>query len=469
VTEAALADSEVRAAAIDAKSASRRAMLAGAIVPTLMRLALPTITVLVAQTMVGIAETYYVGLLGTDALAGVSVVFPIWMLMTMMSGGGMGNGVASAVARAIGARRTEDADDVVLHAIALAITFGLAFTLGTRVFGLALYHGLGARAEPLANALSYSDWLFLGAVPIWAVNLCSAALRGAGNVKTPAMVTLVGAFVLIPLSPLFIFGLGPIPGFGVAGAGIAVTIYYTAASLVLLRYLAGGTGELTLRLRVLRWRLFRDILRVGAIAALSAVQLNLTVILVTAAVGRFGAAALAGYGIGSRLDYLLIPILFGLGSAVLTMVGTCIGAGDIRRAKRIALAGTLIGAGFSEAVGLVVGVFPAVWVGLFSRETPVLEAGGTYLHAVAPFYAAVGTTFILSFVSQGAGRPLWPFLAGTVRLLIAAGVGMIAVDAWGADMFGLSIIVASASIASATVCLSAARLGLIWPAPVAAP
>jgi Na+-driven multidrug efflux pump len=218
------------------------------------------------------------------------------MLMVMMSAGGIGNGVASAVARAIGARRAEDADDVVLHAIALAITFGLAFTLGTRVFGLALYHGLGARAEPLAKALSYSDWLFLGAVPIWAVNLCSAALRGAGNVKTPAVVTLVGAFVLIPLSPLFIFGLGPIPGFGVAGAGIAVTIYYTAASLVLLRYLAGGRGELTLRLGVLRWRLFRDVLRVGTIAALSAVQLNLTVILVTAAVGRFGAAALAATG-----------------------------------------------------------------------------------------------------------------------------------------------------------------------------
>jgi Na+-driven multidrug efflux pump len=151
------------------------------------------------------------------------------------------------------------------------------------------------------------------------------------------------------------------------------------------------------------------------------------------------------------------------------MVGTCIGAGDIRRAKRIALAGTLIGAGFSEAVGLVVGVFPAVWVGLFSRETAVLAAGGAYLHAVAPFYAAVGTTFILSFVSQGAGRPFWPFLAGTVRLLIAAGVGLIAVDYWGADLFGLSIIVACASIASAMVCLLAARLGLIWPAPVAAP
>ena len=320
MTEATLKDSEVQAAATDAKASDRRAMLTGAIVPTLMRLALPTITVLFVQTMVGIAETYYVGLLGTDALVGTSVVFPIWMLMTMTSAGGIGGGVASAVARAIGAGRTQDANNLVLHAVALAVIFGLAFTLGTRVFGVTLYHGLGARAEPLAKALSYSNWLFLASsVCIWAVNLCSAALRAAGNVKTPAMVTFVGALVLIPLSPLFIFGLGPIPGFGVAGAGIAVTTYYAGASFVLLRYLAGGKGVLTLRLRALRWRLFRDILRVGTISALSAVQLNLAVILVTGAMGRFGAAALAGYGMGSRLDYLLIPILFGLGSAVLTM------------------------------------------------------------------------------------------------------------------------------------------------------
>jgi len=298
MTPVTLKDSEVQAAATDAKAADRRAILAGAIVPTLMRLALPTITVLIAQTMVGIAETYYVGRLGTDALVGTSVVFPIWMLMTMTSAGGIGGGVASAVARAIGAGRTQDADFLVLHAVALAIIFGLVFTLGTRVFGMTLYHGLGARGEPLAKALSYSNWLFLGSVSIWTVNLCSAALRGAGNVKTPAMVTLVGALVLIPLSPLLIFGFGPIPAFGVAGAGIAVTTYYAVASLILLRYLAGGKGVLTLRLGDLRWRLFRDILGVGSISAMNWLPLNLAVILVTGAVGRLGPAALAGYGHG---------------------------------------------------------------------------------------------------------------------------------------------------------------------------
>ena len=114
----------------------------------------------------------------------------------------------------------------------------------------------------------------------------------------------------------------------------------------------------------------------------------------------------------------------------------------------------------------IVGLYPAAWVGLFTRETAVLQAGGTYLHAVAPFYAAVGTTFILGFASQGAARPLLPFIAGTVRLLIAAGIGTIAVHDWGADMFGLSVIVACASLASAIICGLAAWLGLIWPAPL---
>src|SRR5690348_4664095 len=90
-------------------NAARAEILTGAILPTLLQLALPTMVVLVAQTAVNIAEAYYVGFLGTDALAGVALVFPIFMLMTMMSNGGFGSGVASSVARAVGAGRRDDA------------------------------------------------------------------------------------------------------------------------------------------------------------------------------------------------------------------------------------------------------------------------------------------------------------------------------------------------------------------------
>lgn len=447
----------------DGTTAIREAILSGPIVPTLLRLALPTITVLVAQTMVGIAETFYVSWLGTDALVGVSVVFPIWMLMTMMSAGGIGSGVASAVARAIGSRRERDANEHVFHAVVLAAVIGVTFEIGMRILGPTLFSALGAKGGALTQAMSYSNWLFPCAVPIWIVNLCSAALRGAGNVKTPALVTLVGAVVLIPLSPLFIFGLGGFHGFGVAGAGLAVTTYYCGACVVLLRYLGTGRAGLTLAPAPLQSRLLGESLGVGIMSSIAALQLNLAVILVTGAMGRFGTAALAGYGMGSRLDYLFIPVLFGLGTSALTMVGSCIGAGDLARAKRIAVAGTMLAAVGSECVGLIVAVFPIIWLGIFSRNPQVLHAGATYLRAVAPFYAAMAATFMLAFVSQGAGRPLWTTLAGTVRLVIAAGVGWFAVAYWHAGLPGLSLIVASGQVASAGLSLLALQLGLVWP------
>src|SRR5580704_17403856 len=187
--------------------ATRATLLTGPIIPTLLRLALPTMVVLLAQTAVNIAEAYYVGFLGTDALAGVAMVFPVFMLMTMMSNGGLGSGVASAVARAVGASRKDDADALVFHAVILAIVVGAVFTLGTIKGGPLLYRALGGKGEALDAALKYSNYLFAGAIPVWIVNLQAAALRGSGNVKVPAMVTLVGALVLIPASPILIFGL----------------------------------------------------------------------------------------------------------------------------------------------------------------------------------------------------------------------------------------------------------------------
>lgn len=447
----------------DRRAAVRLAILRGPVLPILLRLAFPTIAVLVAQTLVGIAETYYVSLLGTEALVGASVVFPVWMLMTMMSAGGLGGGVASAVARAIGSGRIADADDLVLHAITLGTFMGLLFMAGIWLLGPSLFESLGARDGALIQAVSYSRWLSLSAVPIWVVNLCSAALRGAGNVKAPALVSLLGVVTLIPLSPLLIFGLGSFGGLRIAGAGLAVTLYYSAASLMIASYLRTSRAGLTLTLRRLRWPLFRDVLGVGIISSLAVIQINLVVILVTGIVGRFGEAALGGYGISARLDYLFVPILFGLGSAVLTMIGTCIGAGDVARAKRIAWIGTMIGAFFTGCVGLIVAVHPTLWLGIFSHDAAVLQAGATYLRVAALSYPAMAAAFVLSFVSQGSGRPGWTTFAGTVRLVIAAGIGWLAVAHGDADLTALSMIVAASQVGAAAICIWAVHRGLIWP------
>lgn len=449
----------IAVAPVGAKPAIRDAILAGPVLPTLLRLAAPMVAVLVAQTLVGIAETYYVGFLGTDALAGVALVFPVLMLMTMVSNGGIGGGVSSAVARATGAGRRDDADALLLHALVLAVLFGLLFTAGALLLGPVLYRALGGEGPALRAALTYSGFVFAGAVPIWAVNLMAAALRGVGNVRVPALVILVGAVVLIPLSPLLIFGPGPMPRLGVAGAGTAVALYYVAATLVLLRYLASGRGGLTLRRTRLETRLFRAILGVGLLSALGTLQANLTVVLVTGAVGLFGMDALAGYGAASRLDYVLIPLLFGLGTAVVTMIGVNSGAGQHARARRVAWTAALLAAAVTESIGLLAALAPRVWLGLFSRDPAVLAAGALYLHRVAPAYGAVGLGMLLYFAGQGAGRVLVPVLAGTARLVLAAGLGWLAVDRLGDGLDVLFSIVAVASIAFGVVNVAAMLTG----------
>src|SRR5215470_1804264 len=152
----------------------RTALLERPIPSTLLGLAWPVLVVLALQTFVGIAETYFVSSLGTSAIAGVALVFPLFMLMTMMSNGGIGGGVSSAVARAIGAGRRQDADALVTHAVAIAVAFGVIFTVGAWLGGPALFRFLGAEGDTLANARLYSNVVFAAAIPGWVANVLAS-------------------------------------------------------------------------------------------------------------------------------------------------------------------------------------------------------------------------------------------------------------------------------------------------------
>jgi putative MATE family efflux protein len=409
------------------------ALIDGPIASTLIRLAAPNMAVMLAQTSVGLIETYFVGKLGTDALAGVALVFPIVMLMQMMSAGAMGGGISSAIARALGAGRRADADGLALHALIIALGFGLAFTIGALAGGRWLYTVMGGSGASLDAALIYSQVVFAGAILVWLFNSLANVIRGTGNMAVPAIVTFAGVAVLIPWSPCLIFGIGPLPRFGVAGGAIAVVIYYAVGSLVLAAYLRSSRSVIRLTVRgiALRWALFRDILRVGLVAALITVQTNLTIAIATGLVGAFGPAAIAGYGTGSRLEYLLIPLVFGLGGPLVAMVGTNIGAGRRDRALRVAWIGAAIAAALCELIGLVAAALPGAWLSLFDDAPAMIDAGSRYLHAVGPAYGLFGLGMALYFASQGAGRLLWPLLANFARLIIAAGGGWLALRAGG--------------------------------------
>jgi putative MATE family efflux protein len=313
-----------------------RHLIEAPITPTLLWLAAPNVLVMVVQASVGLIETYFIGKLGTDALAGVALVFPALMLMQMMSAGAMGGGISSAVARALGGGRRNDADALALHALAIAVGFGLVFTVALLAGGPWLYAAMGGRGASLDAALTYSNVVFAGAVLLWLFNSLANIIRGTGNMAVPAVVNCVGAAVLIPLSPCLIFGLGPFPRLAITGGAVAVVAFYALGALALTLYLLSSRSVIRLSIGsfAFRWSLFYEILRVGAVAALITVGTNVTIAVATALVSQFGPAAIAGYGTASRLEYLLIPLVFGLGGPLVAIVGTNIGAGEHGRARR---------------------------------------------------------------------------------------------------------------------------------------
>lgn len=454
------------AAALDPRT---RLLLEGPIAPTLLKLSLPNIAVMFAQAASGLIETWFIGKLGTDALAGMALVFPVVMLMQMMSAGAMGGGIASAIARALGARRKADADALVLHAIAIGLFFSLLFTVALLGGGRWLYSWMGGTGGSLEAALTYSNAVFAGASLVWLTNCLAAAVRGTGNMAVPAVVTIVGVVLLVPLSPLLIFGWGPVPAFGVLGGAYALLIYFGGCSVALAWYLWSPRSLLRPVWREVQWRwpLFRDILRVGLVAAVSTIATNVTIAFCTALVGRFGPAAIAGYGTGARLEYLLVPLVFGLGGPLVAMVGTCIGAGQRERALRATWIGAGIAAGLTEAIGLLAAAFPHAWLRLFDSDPAMLEAGTAYLRAVGPVYGFFGLGLLLYFASQGAGRLHWPVMGNLVRLAVGALGGWLVLLA-GGGLMALFLVQALALVLYGLV-NAAAVSGGAWFGPLGWP
>jgi putative MATE family efflux protein len=444
-----------------------RILLDAPIARTLLRLAAPNMAVMLAQASVGLIETYFIGRLGTDALAGVALVFPLVMLMQMMSAGAMGGGISSAVARALGAGRRTDADALALHALAIALVLGIAFMLAMLGGGRWIYAAMGGAGASLNAALTYSDVVFAGAILVWLFNSLANIVRGTGNMMTPALVTCAGVVVVIPLSPCLIFGWGPFPQLGVAGGAAAVVAYYAAGSLALAAYLWSGRSVVrpAFHRGGLRWPLFRDILRVGAVAALVTAQTNLAIAVATGIVGRFGPGAIAGYGTGARLEYLLVPLVFGLGGPLVAMVATNIGADRRDRALRAAWIGGALAAGLCAAIGLWAAAFPVAWLSLFGNDPGMLDAGSRYLRAVGPLYGLFGLGMALYFASQGAGRLLWPLLANLARLAIAAGGGWLALR-WSGDLSAVFLAQGAALAAFGAINAAAVACGA-WFGPVA--
>jgi putative MATE family efflux protein len=413
------------------------------IATTLLRLAAPNWIVMVTLAAVSMIDIFFVGQLGLDALAGVSITFPVMMLMQTMAAGGMGGGAAAAVARARGAGNQDDVDSAAGQAVVVAVGMAALFVVAFVAFGRTLYGAVGAIGAELDAALVYSKVLFFGGVLIWVFHLLSSVVRGTGNMTFPAMLLILTQLIHVGLCPALVFGVGPLPALGVPGAALSAVLSFAPGVVALVLHLVLGRGAARLSARHLRLRpaVLWEILRVGLPGSTNNILNNTNVMILTGLVASRGAAAVTGFSVASRIEYIQSPLAFGLGAGILTMVGNEIGGGNRPRAVRVAWIGALMTAALAGAIGLFGFTCPGWFIGEFSTDASVIAFGTQYLRLVSPVYVFYGLGLGLWFAAQGSGRVRWPLTGSVCRVVLASVGGWIAISL-GGDLSSLFAVVA---------------------------
>ena len=436
-------------------------ILTAPIAPTLARMAAPNVIAMFIMFATSAAEAWYVGQLGIAALAGLALVFPLFMLTTMLSAGSIGGAVAGAVAQRLGADDREGAETLALHAFVLALAAAALMAAVFIGFGEAIFTRLGGRGAVLQHALGYSTLLFGGGVALWLANILSSIVRAAGQMKVAARAMVAGSLTQIATGYLLVFGVGPLPAMGIRGAALAVVLGFGFSALLQAVYLLRGRGGIRLRLRgiAIEGRHFVTLLRTGLLASISPVSSVATVIVITGFVARLGEEALAGYGIGSRLEFLLIPMIFGIGAASITMVGVHFGAGQEDRGHRVAWTAAIGAAVITGTVGGTVALFPGLWADLFTQAESVRQICRDYLRIAGPAYGFFGLGLCLYFSSQGVRKPLWPVLAGVLRLTVIAVGGSILVSGGAVEPKSLFWLIAAGMVVYGVASALAVKFG----------
>jgi putative MATE family efflux protein len=422
-------------------------LLTSPILPTLLKLAIPNTVAMFGAALVAVAETSYIGRLGTVPLAAIALVFPFTMLTQMMSAGAMGGGVSSAISRALGAGNRDRAAVLALHAAMIGVCGGIFFTAIMLLFGRQFFSALGGRGSVLDEASSYSNVLFSGAIAIWLVNTLASVVRGTGDMRIPS-VTLIGvAAIQILVGGTLGLGLFGVPQLGMPGVAAGQLVAFTLGAAFLIWHLVSGRSRLTLNFSAFTFQrgMFVDILKVGAVSCLSPLQTVITILIFTKIIAGFGTETLAGYGMGSRLEFLLVPIAFAFGIASVPMVGMAIGAGLVMRARQVAWTAGAASALTVGLVGVVVALKPSLWVSLFTSDPAVSAAAYSYFAWAGPAFGFFGLGICLYFASQGAAKVWGPVLAGTGRLLIV-GIGGWWLASSGAPAWTLFALVGAAMV-----------------------
>ena len=392
-----------------------------------LKLAIPNSVAVITMTSITLTDARFVGGLGTTGLASLAIVFPFQALLQMMSAGAIGGGVASSISRALGAGDKEKAQEAAWHSLMIMLVMASIYTIVLGVFCRPVFSILGATEEVLIGAINYSQILFGAAFIGWLYFVGSSWLRAIGQISLLSTIVIVSSISQILLSGVLTLGWGPFPSIGISGPAVATVVCQLIAGAYIVYVMTGNKVEIRLTPYRFNIHAINDIMKVGGIGLINSISIASTVVIVTWVIGRVGNEALAGYGLGSRLEIILTPIAFGIGSIVTIAVGANFGAKQFSRAKNIAWLGCLVTFVITATIGIASGIEPTLWLDRFTSDSEVYRYGALYLSIAGPFYGFFGGGQTLYFANQGTGKMVIPVLISSCRLLVVCIVGILCV------------------------------------------
>ena len=399
------------------------------IFPLLIKMSAPNTVAFLINAVVVLAEFWFISQLGITPLAAVTLAFPAIMLTQQMAFGALGGAVTSSIARSLGAADKPRAEKLLWHSLYISCFGALAFLIIFFIFGEPLLRILGGTGALLEESLAYCFVYLLGAIVVWLSGSLTAALRGMGDMQFPAVLTVICAGIQVFFSAGFILGSFGLPKLGLVGSAWSMIVTSGFMALVTLIKISSPSSPVRLKLKrlTIERELFVDIFSVALPASLSPIMTVATVLLLTGLIGQFGTSAIAGYGIGSRVEFLLIPIVFGIGTAMTAMVGTNIGAKNIERAEKIGMVGATTAGLLSAVIGLALALTPNLWISIFTSDPETLLVTKQYIQILGVCYVFQGYGLSLYFASQGANAMKWPIIITAIRLIVFSVIALIAV------------------------------------------
>ncbi len=377
----------------------------------------PMLVGAVLQNMQSLIDLFWVGGLGSKAVAAVAMSATIIMVLFPMLMG-LSTGTIALVARAVGAGNEEEASTAASQSLILAFVLGIFFGVIGWLFSDDFFHMLGAAPEIIPDGSAYLKISLLGGFTVFILFIANAALQGAGDTMTPMWVMAVSNVLNIILAPLFIFGIGPLPRMNVEGAAVATVLSQAVAAGLAVHIMLSGKARLHIRPH--HWKpdpqLLWRILRIGLPGSGQMFSRSLMSAVMMWIVAGCGTAAVAAYGVGLRFHMIILMPAFALGGAAATMVGQNLGAGKPERARHAAWVSTWIGMGFMVITGAIMVLFAPGLIRVFNREPDVVRIGAQYLQVVSPFYIFAALGIVLGRALNGAGDSMSPMIITILSL-----------------------------------------------------